>query len=382
MNIEDIIKPELCTGCSSCKNVCPTRAISMERNCHAENIPVINKNKCIDCGKCITICHSINEVKKSDPMECLVAYSLNLEDKQHSASGGMASVISRKFIAEGGAVCGVVWNNDMEAVHELAYSEHDLIKFKGSKYVESQLGDVSEIIRTLKSSRPVLYIGTPCQVAAIKQLASKYEDKLFTVDLICHGMPPIQYFKEHIADCGKNITDAKFRGEKDFWLRLYENEKCVYEQFNWYDEYFSAFMENLIFRECCYSCKYATPERIGDFTLGDFWGLSEDSSLARYKGRKSLVLINTEKAKNLFDTVSSECEFETRSFDEAKKENRQLNHPSIPAEDRERFLENYEKYGFNRAVKMTNTYRNIRLKKRLRIKNLFKQKILSMWRRK
>ena len=382
MNINDIIKPELCTGCSSCTFVCPTNAISMETNRYAENIPVINKDKCIDCEKCIAICHSINIVRKHAPLTCLVAHSLNLGDKQHSSSGGMASVISRKFIARGGAVCGVAWNNDMEAVHELVYSESELIKFKGSKYVESQLGNVPEIIKTLKSGQSVLYIGTPCQVAAIKQLTYKYQEKLFTIDLICHGMPPIKYFKEYIANQGKNITDAKFRGEKDFWLRLYAGEKCVYERFNWYDEYFAAFMENLIFRECCYSCKYATSERVGDFTLGDFWGLSEESRLAGYRGRKSLVLINTEKAKKFFDNVSSECEFEIRCFDEAKKENRQLNQPSIPSEDRERFLENYPKCGFNRTIKMTNVYRNIRLKKRLKIKNVFKQKILNVWRKK
>lgn len=381
MNIGEIIKAELCTGCSSCKNVCPTYAISMERNAYAETIPIINKNICIDCGKCIMICHSVNEVKKYKPIKCLAAYSLNSDDQQHSASGGIASVISRKVIADGGGVCGVEWNEDMEAVHKLAYSEQELIKFKGSKYVESHLGDVNEIINVLRCGRTLLYIGTPCQVAAIKRLTSSYEDQLLTIDLVCHGVPPVEYFKEYIANYGTNITDARFRGEKDFWLQLYRNEECIYEQFNWYDKYFSAFMENLIFRECCYSCKYATDKRIGDFTLGDFWGLSEDSRLAKYKGRKSLVLLNTEKAKNFFNRIRSDCKFEIRSLDEAKLENHQLNCPSVPPEDREIFLKYYQERGFSRAITKTNVYKKIRLKKGMKIKNVFKQKTLSLWRK-
>lgn len=380
MNIEEIIKPELCTGCTTCKSVCPVRAINMEKNCFAEKMPVVNKSICIDCGKCISICPAINNMETNSPMECLVASSLNFEDKKHSSSGGIASVLSRKVIEQGGCVCGVTWNNSMEAVHELVFDVESLKKFRGSKYVESNLGDVHEIIKVLKSGRLLLYIGTPCQVAAIKKIAYKYHSNLLTIDLICHGMPPIDYFKEHISKHKGKITDAKFRGEKDFWLRLYKNENCVYEQFNWYDEYFASFMGNLIFRESCYLCKYATSERVGDFSLGDFWGLGEDSKLAAYKGRKSLVLINTIKAKEIFNSITDECIFEIRSLEEAKKENQQLNRPSIPPKDRFIFLENYPKYGFNNAVKKTHIYKSILLKKRLKLKSKIKQKLLRIWR--
>ena len=380
MNIEEIIKPEWCTGCTSCNSVCPVQAIKMKKNCLAEKVPVVNKSICVDCGKCISICPAINNLQTNNPMECLAACSLDLEDKKYSASGGMASVISRKIINHGGIVCGVVWNDKMEAVHEFAYDAAGLKKFKGSKYVESHLGNVTEIINVLKDGKLLLYIGTPCQVAAIKRLTKGYQDNLVTIDLICHGMPPIDYFKEHISKRRSKITDAKFRGEKDFWLRLYRDEKCVYESFNWYDEYFSAFMENLIFRESCYSCKYATSERVGDFSLGDFWGLSDESKLASCTGRKSLVLINTKKGKEIFNCIADDCIFEVRSLEEAKKENRQLNSPSLPSEDRNVFLENYPKYGFNKAIKKTVVYKNVLSKRRWNMKSRIKQKLLGIWR--
>ena len=212
----DICKYESCTGCASCFNSCYHGAITMEPDTLGYLRPLINETKCVDCGLCQTVCPVNHEVSSHYPLSSYVATAKDKSEMFSSTSGGLASVIARVIIKSGGLVYGCEEKNCEEICHSRIEKEVDIDKLKGSKYVQSTIGDsFLKIKNDLKNKRKVLFIGTPCQVAGLRNYLRKKHDELYTIDLICHGVPSQKILRDavkaYVPRESTNMCKVSFR---------------------------------------------------------------------------------------------------------------------------------------------------------------------------
>lgn len=358
MNSKEICKEEKCTGCCACYNICPIQCITMEEDKLGYIKPKIDMNKCIQCNLCRKTCPINNESRARMSKDAYAVWNLNEGDRKDSASGGVATVLSRFIIKKNGVVFGSKVDDNLNIIHDCAKTDLDIDKFKGSKYVQSYIGNTYKKVKeNLEKGKYVAFIGTPCQVNGLNFYLSKSYDKLLTVDLICHGVPPQKYLKEHVnnitKDKKKTITNLRFRGQNDYMLTLFSGNEIVYKQTRECDLYFRGFMNGLFFRESCYSCKYSNPKRVSDITIGDFWGLGEERKFDRRGiSRISVVLPNTEKGESFFQDCKKNLFFEKRTVDEAVNGNYNLQKPSVKHYKYDEFKKAYIDYGFEKAANL------------------------------
>ena len=189
-----------CCGCNACEFVCPKDAISMVRDEYGFRYPKIDEDKCISCGLCEKIC-AFQDKQTKVTKQTYASINLNSEQKGKSSSGGIFAALAEQFIRNGGYVCGSefkVSNNNANISHCVINSVEDICRLQGSKYVQSNLDCLSEINELLKKNKKILFSGTPCQVAQIQKLFKKYSDQLYTIDIICHGVPNQKWFNEYL----------------------------------------------------------------------------------------------------------------------------------------------------------------------------------------
>lgn len=358
----EICNESICCGCFACKARCPMDAIESCENEFGETIPKINMSKCIECGLCIKICPVNNPPQYSTSMECYALWTKNIEDRKFCASGGVATGIARNFVQNHNIVFGTTYERKLDLIITYAETEKDIMKFRGSKYVQSNTKDSYQKVKEfLESDRTVLYNGTPCQIAGLKNYLGKEYSKLYLIDIVCHGVPPLRYLKDYCKEMlnREDIETVEFRGEHDFNFVAKIDDKVVYKQKFTEDMYFTAFLKGLIHREGCYNCQYASGERISDLTIGDFWGIRREDLKERYDGKISLALVNTLKGKQLLNEISEDFILEKRTFGEAAEKNAQLRRPSCKHKDREKFLNNYVKDGFVKSIQSTGIRKSI-----------------------
>lgn len=330
-----ICEGKKCTGCAACMNICPKSCITMEYNERFELVPEIDEQKCIECGACQRICPSNIETDKHTPENCYACYAP--EEMSTSSSGGIAAELAKKIVADGGCVFGAIYENGT-VHHSLIDSKADLRKLKGSKYVQSYINDCYKRVKEEINRRKVLFVGTPCQVAAVRKVVGEAQN-LYCVDLICHGGTSHKYLDEVLTSDKEGILS--FRKNGDFAVRLNDRE------LKHSSEYLLAFMRGMSYRESCYACVYANLERVGDITLGDFWGIK---NFPNENEGVSVVLVNTEKGKDMFKAIQADLYFEERQLEEALPDNPQLSRPSTPHKHRQVFLDAVGKVGFVKAV--------------------------------
>ena len=371
INVQTQLHEENCTGCGLCSLICPVNAISLKSNDIATPVCRVNEY-CIECGKCIKLCPQLNQTSFYSPIKCYAAYPQKQYSDKMFSSGGAATLLARKFLEKyNGVVCGCTWDyREKCAKHVIVSSINDLALLCGSKYVQSDIQNVfSDIKYHEKRHKNILFIGTPCQVNAVKNYCNS--EYLYTIDLICHGTPPANYLTEYINSLSvrNKIYDLRFRGERDFYLSIKDQKnKEIYCQYKDCDPYFHAFLEGTIYRENCYTCKYATLRRCGDITLGDFWGLERQD--ISYTGNISIILGNTNKGEELIHNTQEYLVLDERTVDDAVKGNLQLVAPMPVTERRNEFICYFEKTGsFIKAFKKTKTYKEaIKTKRRMNLK--------------
>ena len=300
----------------------------------------IDNDKCIDCKLCQKGCPSLQDIESSYPKKAFAAWSKDDEDYVTSTSGGAASVLSQYVISKGGVVYGCSVLPNIQIAHIRVDNLEALHLLKGSKYVQSQIkGIIPQLRKDVKDGLPVLFIGTPCQVAAIKQLYKTIPDNLYLVDIICHGTPSNKFLKDYIQKDLKidaaRVTNVKFRLPDAFSLCVFEKDKLLYKSNNLWthryeDLYYNTFIDGFTYRDSCFSCNYAIPERISDITIGDFWGLGNevsDKEIPEHKNGISCVLPITEKGMQLVEAIRHYLNIYERPVSEAINGNDQLRHP-------------------------------------------------------
>ena len=368
--MKEICPKNKCTGCEACANVCVHKAIKMQPDSSGYKYPLVDINKCTDCGICQKICPSLSLNERYYPLESLAVTTKDELDTLSSASGGAASLLSRVIIRRGGVVYGCD-GTDIRNVHHTRISTLEGIeRLKGSKYVQSAINDIYRQIKVdLKNGLEVLFIGTPCQVAGLLGfLRYKTYENLYTVDLVCHGVPSQQMLNDNIdlytktkgEECRVHFREKlreSSRAKRNAIYRItygwfFQNQPYVSEPiFLPYqkDPYMLGFISGLTFRPNCYECRYASVARVADLTLSDYWGLSKNAGFDKGKG-VSNILVNTGQGRLLWNLIKNESIYQERPLLESVWGNGQLKAPSVRHPEHERFVLLYSNLGFKTAV--------------------------------
>lgn len=353
-----MISNTTCTGCGACSITCPVHCIKMELDRLGHIAPVIDRSKCIHCGQCRAICPQNQIPQEHFPTACYAAWSTCTEDYTFSASGGAAAAFARYQLKQGGTIFGCDYDEYADLRHFQLHDENDVHRMQSSKYSQSMAFDsFFKIKELLERQISVVFIGTPCQVAGLLRFLKKDYPFLITIDLVCHGAPPDAYLKEYLSELGLTppYQRIRFRGEFDQMLTVWKDDSIVYQKSQAKDDYFSAFYQNVISCDSCFSCQYAQPKRVSDITIGDFWGLGELNEIKALSDRPSLILLNTEKGQTFFDRAKCNLIFEQRSVAEGICGNGRLNAP--PGKNYKaksyQFLYRSHILGFQKSVKAT-----------------------------
>lgn len=321
-----------CTACGACLNICPQKCVYYKKDGVGHLYPVIDDSKCIHCHACEKVCQVIHPLELEKPKTAYVGWHQDVEEYKSSTSGGAATAFAQKIISEGGVVYGCAWGKDLDVEHVRIDTLHDIYRLKGSKYVQSKISNniLTQVKRDLKSDLKVLFIGTPCQIAGLKSYLRKDYDNLFLADLICHGVPPVSLLKKHvkrIAGTLKNVQ-VSFRDEKGMSLKITRAGHVIYNKHLWLeryqDSYYNSFIDGYIYRDSCFTCLYASSNRISDVTIGDFWGLGDDFKIKHDYGC-SCILPITDKGLQL--VREAHLDIYERSVEEAVRGNSQLRSP-------------------------------------------------------
>lgn len=315
-----------CTGCGACSNICPVGAITMKERNGCFIFPEVEASKCVHCGACLKRCPLNNLVHEYEPREFPKAfggYSKDVKALKDSTSGGVFTVLARYVFAKHGVVCGAAFTSGCNLEHVIVAKEEDLTPLKGSKYLQSNTGNIySQIKKLLDEGTYVFFTGAPCQVAALKAVLGHAYENLLTADIFCHGVPPASLFKKYVdsitggkSGTARNIkfretpVDCKIAPGTPRWKSQYisfDYEGGRYARLIIDDEYEKGFRENLYIRKSCGNCQFSWLPRQGDFTLGDFLAsVKEHLGLERDNG-VSTIVVNNERALEILSSLQDE----------------------------------------------------------------------------
>ena len=357
--MKEICSHQSCVGCEACVNICPRQCIKFKQDNEGFFFPEINSTACIECGLCRKICPANSGACYHQKQETVyAAWALDDEIRQSSSSGGLYSMLANYCFSWGGVANGVYLSKDNFFIHGLFDTPEAIKPCRGSKYVQSQPGNIyKEVKNALKSGKMVLFTATPCQVNALYKFLGMDHENLYTCDFVCHGVPSPQYFKSclHRITGGSNdvekVTFRNLAGWGEFEIKATDKEKCFDESTIKYS-YIRTFLAGSNYRNACYQCPFARNERVADITLGDFWGLGKYKPFRHDTSKGvSLVITNSAKGKELFSQISSQIKFEVRSFREAARDNHQLYRCAIKPAHREEFYRDAHTLSYGELLK-------------------------------
>ena len=350
---------EKCCGCAACEQICPKGAIGMKEDSEGFLYPVLDSDKCVKCGLCKSVCPYDNETNGNEPIKTFAFVNGDKDKLLSSSSGGAFIAIADKIL------------------------EHN-----GSKYVQSNTQSVFyDIENRLSKGQKVLFSGTPCQVDALKKYLKRDYDELYTVDLICHGVPSPKLLADFIeANSAKAaVTDIKFRDKRrNGWSAAgslsFNKEGNIKTKLMapYNSAYYNLYFSNSISRPCCYTCRYANTNRVGDITIGDYWNIDAVAPAFDSSGGVSVVLVNTQKGAELTETLKQDSTLVETSLKSAVDGNGNLSVPSKKSGCRDRIFDDIEKYGLQEAAKKYCKFKRVKpfimrhiprsLKKRVKVK--------------
>lgn len=301
-----------CCGCTACASNCPKKCISMQYDKEGFLYPVVDKTSCVNCGICERIC-PFNKINKIDGYGGLYValQNLNEEERNESTAGGAFSLIADVLINLGAVVYAVGYDSNIVVTHKRVEDKCLLSELRGSKYVQSYLGDTFKQIQAdLKRGLTVLFVGTPCQVHGLKKVTGNVQN-LYTIDLLCLGVSSPKLFSEYIEYLSvkyhSQVKSVSFRDKHYGYatpnVRInFENGKYIQQTYD------SKVHANLFFshynvRPCCYECEFREYPRVSDFTIGDFNDVGKFvPSMDDNKGT-TRVWVHTDKGKVLLEKV-------------------------------------------------------------------------------
>lgn len=313
-----IDEKEKCAGCTACCSICPKKCIEMKPDEEGFLYPVVDTEKCVDCHLCEKVCPVLHHKIEEKIPGGYVCRSKDLGIVAASTSGGMFTPISRWIIEQGGVIFGVGFGEDWMVKHKMADSLEAAGEFRGSKYVQSYLGDTFENVKKkLEEDRWVCFSGTPCQAAGLKAYLNKEYEKLLIVEVICHGTPSPALWKKYVDYQEKRsrtkLKSVNFRaktyGYHSGSMELQFQNGKKYKGSARTDYMLKSFFKEISSRPSCYHCAFKTVSRVSDLSLFDAWHVSQlvPGVLDDDKGYTN-VLVHTEKGQKLLEELREQLE--------------------------------------------------------------------------
>ena len=351
-----------CCGCHGCEQICPSGAIKFVEDTEGFVYPQVNES-CIECGKCEAVCPIISGPRRYTADKGFAAFLKDKSALNRSSSGGVFAAAAKTILECGGMVIGCGEAVVGHPKHIVVTNEEDLKLLQGSKYVQSDIsGMYTQIEDQLKTGRLVLFSGTPCQVAGLRKYVGEH-DNLYTVDLICHGVPSRKMYKSYLKwlekKTGAQVEHFRFRSkDKHDWSLTYqvlfrEGEKVKkQEKIATLSPYYHQFLCGMTYRESCYTCGFACPERCGDLTIGDFWGIEQVMPEFYNLNGVSAVLVNSPQGCQLWSAMQEKLMTKEVPVHQIVAHNGQLNHPTKRPTERNAIYECLNQKGYDTVAKI------------------------------
>lgn len=354
-----------CVGCKACKDICVFNAIEFIENEKGFLYPRINKNNCMNCGKCQEVCPIGYD--SFIPYEKIKAF-IGIHKEQivldSSSSGGAFFALCQIYIKDGYEIYGVVLDDDFRVKYKKASKIEDCKQFSKSKYIQADTDDIvfEQVATGLSNGKKILFSGTSCYCAALIQYL-KYKNinitNLITVNILCRGVPNQKLFDMYISEQEKiykrKINEYIFR-YKGCYDDTMKRSKIVFDD-NTYviknekdDPYLKGYNNKLFYRDSCYECEYTKKERITDYTISDAKKLDKYYKEFDASNGVSMILFNTEKAKNKIDSISKYLLLKEIKTDDAFSSQNRFYRSSTINKKTKNFYENLNKIGFTKAV--------------------------------
>lgn len=295
-----IVDKQACCGCQACRLVCPRNCITMVADEEGFWYPDVKESHCIHCGKCKRVCPHMNKTIERKPQCIYAAKHENEQIRLKSSSGGIFSIFAEHTINMGGVVFGARFNEKWEVIHDYTEDIDGLEKFRGSKYVQSDIRET--FVQTesfLKDGREVLFSGTPCQIKALNLFLGKKYSNLFTVEVVCHSVPSPKVWQKYVREKAEDmssysetaddnnehdtslarIKDILFRDKENGWKEysisfLCSNKQEKYSSLHFNDPYFKLFASDLITRPSCSNCSAKSGKSGADVAIADYWWIN------------------------------------------------------------------------------------------------------------
>ena len=314
-----------CCGCGACAQSCPKGCISMEPDGEGFLYPKVDEKACVNCGLCEKVCPILRK-QKTQPgaVAAYGAYTSDSELREGSSSGGVFSVLAAEILSRGGVIAGAAFDEGFSVRHILVEKDTQLNRLRGSKYVQSRMENTYiQIRQLLKQGKTVLFTGVGCQVAGLKAFLGRDYENLYTVDVLCHGVPSPKvwdyYCREQENVYGQKLTDVSFRDKRNGWrqycISLKFGPSTEYCRPGNEDAYLQVFLRDICLRPSCHSCRFKEFPRQSDLTIGDAWGIEKHMPEMDDDRGTSVVLLNSPKGRALWETVAGNLVFRPGELD-------------------------------------------------------------------
>lgn len=369
MNVFD--KKNLCCGCTACYSVCPKSAITMKADERGFSYPSVNEELCVNCGICKNVCDFQKSERENyvdlEDNKILAVKHKDFSERISSRSGGTFMAVCDYVLERNGVIYGAAFGENLKVKHIRAESKEQVNRLKGSKYVQSDMGDTFSMVKKdLKDGRYVLISGTACQTAGLKSFLKKTDtEKLIICDIVCHGVPSPLFYEDYLKYLERKsrsaVTEFNFRDKYFGWASHIEGYKAKKKYFS--NIYTDLFYKHIMFRPSCEKCRYTSFNRPSDITLADFWGI--DKAVSGFNDNKgvSLIIVNTAKGQGIIDEVSSKLDIRESNKTDCLQPN--LQHPSVFSDRTEEFWRDYTSNGIEFVIKK---YGNNNFKSQMKLK--------------
>jgi coenzyme F420-reducing hydrogenase beta subunit len=361
-----------CCGCSACIIKCPESCIDLVPDNEGFKYPKVNKRKCINCNLCIDVCpiiqkksnynESENEISNNFKKVFFACKSKNERIRHLSSSGGIFSLIAEYVLDKEGIIFGAGFNEDLILEHSYITNKKDLNKFRGSKYLQSNINNSYKDVKNyLNQNKLVLFTGTPCQISGLKRFLNKDYENLISVDIVCHGVSSPKVFDKYLkfkkSEQKSDILNISFRDKKEGWRKFsftidFKNGYHFSETLS-KNTYMRGFLRELYQRPACHHCNFKIDSYESDITLGDYWGIHMfHPNLDDNKGT-SFISINSKKGEIILKEIENLMDMEKTRLEDAYKKNRCIVKTVKPHRNRSTFFKYIDIYPIDVLIKLS-----------------------------
>lgn len=297
----------------------------------------------------------VYEAKKLETPLVYGVKHIDLTTRMESRSGGIFTALTDIVLDQQGVVYGCVLDENFVAVHKRAETKEERNAMRGSKYVQSNLGNVfREVKKDLEDNRLIVFSGTPCEVHALQAfLGKKPQDNILYVDIVCHGVPSPLVWKDYLRWVKKgrkgNVTGVEFRNKKKYGWKAAMESITIGDKTYDSNIYTKLFYSHLTLRPACHQCPYKSKKRSSDITIADFWGIETVNPEFNDDRGVSQVILSTTKGVHYFELVKENLEIIISSLADCKQSPYRKSY-EVP-EGREEFWKLYEKKSFSYIAK-------------------------------